>query len=231
MGLFFDDVACIHQPTDFRLVGLHKTAGYILGVDPAESAAKVAFEDEGRPIAEPYVCIAVQSSSGCKMWNNPAGWLEVVRHLKAKGLRVVCIDQKSVHGSGLLHTQIPHGCEDETGDRPLAERARWMRHAEAFVGLSSGLAWLAWSVGAPVVLISGFTHPINEFETPYRVVNWHACNGCWNDPNERFKHDDYMWCPRHQNTPRHFECTRLITGAHVISAVDRALADRRGRAA
>jgi hypothetical protein len=33
-----------------------------------------------------------------------------------------------------------------------------------------------------------------------------------------------MWCPRHQNTPRHFECTKLITGLHVKAQIDRALA-------
>jgi autotransporter strand-loop-strand O-heptosyltransferase len=227
MGLFFDDKACAWQPTDFRLVGLHRTAAYILGVDPAESPPRIALSDEGRPIEEPYVCVAVQSSSGCKMWNNPIGWHDVVAHLKAKGYRVVCIDKKFVHGAGLLHTHIPHGVEDETGDRPLTERARWLRHADLFIGLSSGLAWLAWSAGVPVVMISGFTHPTNEFHTPYRVINWHTCNSCWNDPSLRFDHANFMWCPRHENTPRHFECTRLITGAHVISVIDRALADRK----
>ena len=74
--------------------------------------------------------------------------------------------------------------------------------------------------GAPVVLISGFTHPTNEFATPYRVINWHACNGCWNDVRHRFDHKDYLWCPRHAGTPRQFECTRLITAAQVISAID-----------
>jgi len=230
MGLFFDDKDCVWQPTDFRHVGLHRTAGYILGVDPSDTAPRVVIEDDSRPIPEPYVCIAVQSSSGCKMWNNPNGWREVVAHLKAKGYRVICIDQKPVHGSGLLYTHIPHGAEDETGDRPLAERARWLKHAAAFVGLSSGLAWLAWAMGAPTVLISGFTHPTNEFTTPYRVINWHACNSCWNDPKERFAHTDFMWCPRHQNTPRHFECTKLITGHHVNGVIDRALAEAIPRA-
>jgi len=226
LGLFFDDKDNIWQPTDFRMVGLHRTAGYILGVDPTETAPLITIEDQSRPIPEPYVCIAVQSSSGCKMWNNPNGWREVVAHLKARGLRVICIDQKPVHGSGLLHTYIPHGSEDQTGDRPLTERAHWIKHAEAFVGLSSGLAWLAWAAGTPAVVVSGFTHPTNEFTTPYRVINWHTCNSCWNDPAVRFKHDDFMWCPRHQNTDRHFECTRLITGAHVIAHIDRALAGR-----
>ncbi|MEJ0003708.1 MAG: hypothetical protein WDN30_09295 [Pararobbsia sp.] len=36
------------------------------------------------------------------------------------------------------------------------ERARWLKHAAFFVGLSSGLSWLAWAAGTPVVLISGF---------------------------------------------------------------------------
>jgi autotransporter strand-loop-strand O-heptosyltransferase len=71
------------------------------------------------------------------------------------------------------------------------------------------------------VLISGFTHPTNEFATPYRVINWHACNSCWNDPKERFDHKDFLWCPRHANTPRQFECTRLITGAHVTQIIAR----------
>ena len=219
IGLFFDDKDCVLQPCDFRLVGLHRTAGYILGVDPTELPPKIAVPDEGRPFAEPYVCIAVQSTTQCKYWNNPTGWREVVRYLKELGYRVICIDQKPVHGHGLVWNHIPHGAEDETGDRPLAERVRWLRHAEFFVGLSSGLAWLAWAVQTPVVLISGFTHPTNEFTTPYRVINYHACNGCWNDPLVRFDHKDFLWCPRHKDTPRQFECTRLITAEHVKNVI------------
>lgn len=220
LGLFFDDTACDWQPTDFRQVGLHRTAGYILGVDPEEAAPRLALPDESRPIEDPYVCIAVQSSSGCKYWVNPHGWREVVAFLKRRGYRVICIDQKPVHGFGVMWTHIPHGAEDETGDKPLTERARWLRHAAFFVGLSSGLSWLAWAAGCPVVLISGFTHPTNEFTTPYRVINWHVCNSCWNDPKLRFDHKDFMWCPRHAGTPRQFECTRLITAAQVIRTIE-----------
>jgi autotransporter strand-loop-strand O-heptosyltransferase len=219
IGLFFDDEDRVWQPCDFRLVGLHRTAGYILGVDPTEMPPRLALPDESRPLAEPYVCIAVQSSTQCKYWNNPNGWREVVAFLKRSGYRVVCIDQKPVHGSGMVWNHIPHGAEDETGDRPLTERARWLRHADFFVGLSSGLAWLAWAAGTPVVMISGFTHPTNEFATPYRVINWHACNGCWNDVRHRFDHKDFLWCPRHARTPRQFECTRLITAAQVIATL------------
>ena len=219
IGLFFDDAECVQQPTDFRFVGLHRTAAYILGVSPEEEAPCLALPDESRPIPEPYVCIAVQASTQCKYWNNPTGWHEVISFLKGKGYRVICIDQKPVHGAGIVWNHIPHGVEDQTGNRPLAERARWLRHAAAFIGTSSGLAWLAWAAGTKVVLVSGFTHPTNEFSTPYRVINWHTCNSCWNDVQVRFDHHNFLWCPRHENTPRQFECSRLITGAQVINEV------------
>jgi len=214
IGLFFDDADSVLQPCDFRLVGLHRTAGYILGVDPTEEPPRIVVED-GPPIDGPYVCIAVQSTTQCKYWNNPTGWQEITRFLKEAGYRVICIDRQATHGHGLVWNHIPHGAEDQTGDRPLTERARWLKHAEFFVGLSSGLSWLAWGAGTKVVMISGFTHPVNEFETPYRVINYHACNSCWNDPRLRFDHKDFLWCPRHKDTPRQFECTRLVTAEQV----------------
>lgn len=221
VGLFFDDEGGMWQPSDFRLVGLHRTAGYILGVDPTEEPPLLSPLEEGRPLAEPYVVIASQSTTQCKTWNNPYGWHEVIAFLKEHGYRVVCIDQKPVHGTGIVWNHIPHGVEDQTGDRPLLERARWMKHAAFFVGLSSGLSWLAWAAGTPVVMISGFTHPTNEFATPYRVINYHTCNSCWNDMRLRFDHKDFLWCPRHAGTARQFECTRLITVDQVKDAIRR----------
>ncbi|MGC2781017.1 MAG: autotransporter strand-loop-strand O-heptosyltransferase [Bradyrhizobium sp.] len=215
VALFFDDADQVYQPWDFRQVGLHRTAAHILGVDTAERPPRVALSENSRPIADPYVCIAVQATTQCKHWNNPEGWQSIVAFLKATGYRVICIDQKAERTHGDFRTRIPADAEDQTGDRPLPERARWLRHAAFFVGLSSGLSWLAWAVGTPVVLISGFTHPTNEFATPYRIINRHACNSCWNDVRYRFDHEDALWCPRLKGTPRQFECTRLITAAHV----------------
>ncbi|MGJ4888789.1 autotransporter strand-loop-strand O-heptosyltransferase [Bradyrhizobium sp. HKCCYLRH3099] len=221
VALFFDDAQSVYQPCDFRQVGLHRTAAYILGVDPAERPPRVALDDDSRPIEAPYVCIAVQATTGCKHWNNPGGWDRIVSFLKQTGYRVVCIDQHASRHHGAFRTQIPAEAEDQTGDRPLPERARWLKHAAFFVGLSSGLSWLAWAVGTPVALISGFTHPINEFATPYRVINHHVCNGCWNDGRHRFDHQDFFWCPRWKGTPRQFECTRLITADHVEGVLRR----------
>ena len=75
-----------------------------------------------------------------------------------------------------------------------------------------------------MVLISGFTHPVNEFATPYRVINFGVCNSCWNDSRHTFDHRDFFWCPRHKGTDRHMECTRFISTDMVIGAIDRCLA-------
>ncbi len=221
VGLFYNDVERLHQPVDFRHVGLHRTAAHILGLDPAEAPPRLAVPDEGRPIAEKYVVIATQATTQCKYWNNPYGWREIVAFLKEAGYRVICIDQKPVNGVGIVWNHMPAGSEDMTGDLPLAERVRWIRHAEFFVGLASGLSWLAWAAGARIVMISGFSLPNTEFDTPYRVINYHACVGCWNDPALRFNHRDFLWCPRHAGTQRQFECTRLITAEQVKQAIRR----------
>jgi autotransporter strand-loop-strand O-heptosyltransferase len=206
-------------PCDFRFVGLQRAAAYILGVDPAETPPRLALPDASRPIPERYVCIAVQSTMQSKYWNNPTGWWEIVDFLKNAGYRVIGIDQKRSHGNGMTWTHLPDGAEDQTGDKPLVERARWLKHADFFVGLSSGLSWLAWAVGTPVVMISGVSHPRNEFTTPYRVINYHTCNSCWNDPLADFNRDDFFTCPRHKGTPRQFECTRLITADQVKAVI------------
>ena len=217
MGLFFKgDVD--NQPIDFRYIGLHRTAGYILGVDPSDLPPRFNLSAP-RKIKEKYVCIAAQSSSQAKYWNNPYGWREVVQFLKDNGYRVLCIDKEPVHGTGLYWNHIPWGAEDFTGAKPLQERIDLIKDADFFIGLSSGLSWIAWGCKVPVVMISGFTHPTNEFATPYRVINYHTCHSCWNDMRVDFDHYDFLWCPRHKGTDRHFECTRLISSQQVINTI------------
>jgi autotransporter strand-loop-strand O-heptosyltransferase len=63
--------------------------------------------DAERKIAEPYVCIAAQSTNQAKYWNNGHGWAEVVAHLKSLGYRVLCIDRHAHYGQGFVWNHIP----------------------------------------------------------------------------------------------------------------------------
>ena len=36
-----------------------------------------------------------------------------------------------------------------------------------------------------------------------------------------FDHYDFLWCPRHKGTERHFECTKMISPFQVIETIKR----------
>ena len=210
-------------PVDGRLLSLAHTGQVILGL-PAP-AQRVSWVPGSRTISEPYVCIGVQASSVGKGWLYPGGWDEVTEYLKSLGYRVLCIDRdKKMQESGFT-LEMPVGAEDFTGERTLLERADMLYHAEFFVGLSSGLSWLAYTTGCPAVMISGFTMYWNEFPTPYRVFNRLVCNGCYNDPRATWKKNV---CPRRENRPEEeFLCSKKITPRMVIQAIDRLIADKK----
>jgi autotransporter strand-loop-strand O-heptosyltransferase len=67
-------------------------------------------------------------------------------------------------------------------------------------------------------MISNFTNPDHEFQTNcIRIINQNTCRGCWNNPLFRFDKGSWMWCPEHEETPRQFECHKLITAEMVIN--------------
>ena len=210
-----------HMPMDHRAIGLHRMAAVMLGLDPEQELRPKLDLSAPRKIAEPYVCIAVQSTTMSKNWTFPEGWIHVVEWLKAQGYRVLCVDQRRCETGGIVSNYIPWGCEDFTGDLPLQERVDLIKDADMFIGLASGLSWLAWGCGVPVVLIGGFSLPFTEFYTPYRVINRHACCGCWNDPRYTFDKLDWTWCPHFKDTDRQHECMRLITPKMVIETIER----------
>ena len=211
------------QPVDWRVMGLQAHGAYLLGLEPAERRPRLlpsAKASEIRP-KEPYVCIATQATAQCKYWNNARGWMDTVAYLKELGYRVLCVDRERVTVNGVFGNTIPYGAEDFTGDRSLQERVDLISGAAFFVGLASGLSWLAWGAGVPVVMIVGFTAPGTEFHTPYRVQQFHTCHSCANDQRYEHKYDDFGSCPHHRGTDQEFECTRCITSEYVRDMIDR----------
>ena len=207
------------SPNDPRLTPLAKVASDILGLSYEEIKPKLLIE----PVVsnKKYVCIATQSTSQCKYWNNENGWNDVVKYLNKLGYEVWCIDKHKDFGKSPTLNRMPVGSIDKTGDIPLSERMIQIAGSEFFIGLGSGLSWLAWSLNKPVVLISGFSKPFAEFDTPYRVFNENVCNGCWNDDSLRFDPSNWFWCPRNKN----FECSKEISFEMVKDKIDKCLKD------
>ncbi|MBR0061110.1 MAG: autotransporter strand-loop-strand O-heptosyltransferase [Selenomonadaceae bacterium] len=212
----------LFYPEEIRKVTMEKFGQQVFGLSCPE---KIIYRPtKSRQIPEPYVCIAVQASCTVKTWLNPDGWSSVVNYLKKLGYRVLCIDKNREQSDHGFTVKMPEGAEDFTGDLPLSERINLLAYSDFFIGLSSGLAWLAWAADVPVVLISGITAPDFEFSTPYRVVNRLVCFGCHNDIDIAWP--SFETCPNHRDTDRAFECSRKISARQVINAVNRLIDDK-----
>ena len=209
-------------PADIRSAPLNRMAGEILGLKiiPPKPTFKPTLP---KLFKEPYVCIGVQASTPTKGWLYPDGWKIIVDYLKSLGYRVFCIDKEKFQSNGKYSAAAPDNAEDFTGDFSIMERANMLYHAEFFIGLSSGLSWLADAVNCPVVMIAGFTHDWHEFYTPYRVANRLVCNGCYSDIRVRALNN---FCPYQKNTARELECQKKISPRQVLNAIERLILDK-----
>ena len=158
-----------------------------------------------------------------KKWNNPKGWTQTVAYLKRMGYRVICIGKATVQDK----ENIPAGAEDFTGELPLTECASIIEHCDFFIGVDTGLSWLAWCLSRPLIVIEGFTLPHHLFYTPDHVITQYACVGCYHDVHFSIFNELYPYdcCPMHKGTDRQFECTRMITGRQVIRTIQQLMID------
>lgn len=204
-------------PNDIRTYPIGRNVGQALGLNLIAENPK--FEPTQQPlINDPYVCIAVQASHPKKTWLYPNGWDIVVDYLKSLGYRVLCIDRHLEVWNEDFKVSKPNGAENLTGNFSITERANVIYYAEFFVGLGSGLAWVANIVKCPVVMICGFSKDWCEFYTPYRVSNRMVCNGCLNDIRVNYMNQN---CPYHNETEREFECQKKISPRQVINAIEK----------
>jgi autotransporter strand-loop-strand O-heptosyltransferase len=180
---------------------------------------KIDFKVGPRPIKNKYVCFSMHSTAQAKHWNYPNGWDTLCRMLRKEGITPVCIDRHYSFGIEGHWNPIP-GAAVKKQNMDLSEISNYIHHSEFFIGISSGLSWVAHALGKKVIMISGVTSEDNEFEEDtIRVMNKKVCHGCINSSEIKFDVNDWLWCPLHKNTERQFECTKQITPDEVLEAV------------
>ena len=228
IGWYYDEdrnVVNTKIPIEFKQHPLGQTSTSILGLDYFELRPKIVLPKKSKQIEGKYVVIAPHASAHAKYWNHKGGWQAVIDYLNDKGYKVVMITSEKLgdtwHDSKLGGTL--KGVINKTGNYPIEDRMIDMKYADAFIGVGSGLSWLAWSIGTPVVMISGFSEPYTEFLDCERVFNYdpNVCTGCFN--KHWLNPGDWEWCPEHKNTPRHFECTKTIKPEQVIVSINKVL--------
>ena len=188
-----------------------------LGLDWKEIRPSISFQSKPRPIQQKYVVIACQSTTQSRYWNRKGGWDELVRYLNRIGISVVCLDNYHTFGIEGNWNTIPKNCIDKTG-LSLEEVINYLEHCEFFVGLSTGIMWMAHAMKKHVVVISGSTHDWCEPTLDItRIINKKVCHGCFNEPEKTtFDPGDWLWCPHNKETPDQFICSKSITPEMVI---------------
>ncbi len=230
IGWYYDDndqLDRFKQPYDPKQYTLQQTATNILGLEYKEIIPKVNYQIKDRPFKEKYICISPHASASAKYWHHPEGWQTIINYINnVLGYKVVMIS-KEKYNDNWETDKLPlqkkfTNIIDATGDHPIEDIINMLHYSEMYIGVSSGLAWLSWSIKNPVVLISGFSSDWTEFTSNVeRIINKNVCNSCFN--NFKLDAGDWEWCPVHKNTLRQFECTKKILPKTVIEGITRRL--------
>jgi autotransporter strand-loop-strand O-heptosyltransferase len=210
IGWFYDKNK---EPIQPNLIPLQQTITNILGLDYVEIKPKIHNPTNPRPYQKKYVTIATNSTAGCKFWTRES-WQTLINHLHSLGYKIINVSKED----------NPFENVNKIKNTSMSHTISVINHSEFFIGLSSGLSWLAWGLGKEVVMISNFTQPDHEFTTNCtRIINQSVCNGCWNKPEFTFDKGDWNWCPVHKGTERQFECHTSITPKMVINQIQNLL--------
>lgn len=191
---------------DWRTVPIQQIAADILGVDYEEQKPRVNKYEYKKPEGRKIVAISEASTAGCKQWQFPGGWQEVVDYLNDRGYDVMVVSKERTNLKNIINRT----------SQPIRHTIQNILMADFFIGMSSGASWLAWALDVPVILISGCTKEWNEFQACKRIINKDVCNGCMNNPKHDFDKGDWWWCPEKQD----MICTKSITSQMVIDAIE-----------
>jgi autotransporter strand-loop-strand O-heptosyltransferase len=186
-----------------------------------------------RPIKSKYVTIGVHSTAQLKYWNHPNGkkvqteapyWNELCGMLRKEGYTPVVVERDEMFGVPPLRNGLPGKANKKFG-QSFDESMNLIYHSEFYIGISSGMSWVAHAMGKPVAMIANFTEDWNEFDLSLpdykRITNKSVCHGCWNKIGieHRFDVEDWYWCPKHKDTSRQFECHTSITPERVFKEI------------
>lgn len=187
-----------------------------------EIRPKLRITEKERPIKNKYVCLGVQTTSQSKYWNYPNGWEILSKWLRKSNITPVSLDKYEIFGVEGSWNYLPNSSVKKVG-LDFDDVINHIRHSEFFIGVSSGLSWVAYSLGKKVVLISGVTSEDNEFiENCVRIINKTVCNSCFNNTGKyKFNSGDWNWCPVNKNTEKEFECSKSISPESVIQEIEK----------
>lgn len=190
----------------WRNLPLQQTPCEVLGLEYEPIKPRVHVPEIRIPF-DNYVCITENTTRKSKHWLRGGAWQKIVDWLNESSIKVVVCSKEPTNLKGVI---------DRTGDFPITNRAALIKGARAMISPSTGLAWLAYAVNTPCVMISGSTAEWHEFDC-FRVINKDVCNSCIND--EKYTFEETIGCP----TNKDFECSKKITEEMVLEQLIKAI--------
>lgn len=212
IGCYSQDDPYNRNPIPWNKIPLGKVASDMLGLDYIEYKALLSKKLLNIPpmkLDSKYVVIATNSTSKMKLWNNPNGWKELSQYLISKGFKVINISsENNINIDGVINID----------DTTIENTISYIRGSEFFIGLSSGLSWLSWTLDKKCFTITGFIDNISDFNSNNtKIQNKNVCNSCWNSYNFT---KEWEWCPINKNTIDEYICSKAISSKMVIDALN-----------
>lgn len=146
----------IYSPINVNEMPLQMVAVATLGLDIEELRPDLSGPYNKFLLPKKYVTLSEFGSAESKQWKTENGWQSVVNFLIEKGYDVVVISKEKTSLNNVI---------DYSGEIDLKYRVFDIMNAEFHLGVSSGLSWLAWSLGKHVVMVSDVTPSWHEFQS------------------------------------------------------------------
>ena len=243
----------------WQKIPLQQVATDALGLEyePLRPEIKLhsVYKDSNNFKDHKYVVIASQSTTQIKYWNYGFntdsikekkhygdGWREVITWLTGEmGYKVVMINQHSIFGNdteeGGVYNHHEFGDINNVTMKPnssLIDRIIDINNCDFFMGLNSGMSWLAYALKKPIVGIMALNEHkeiFNVHDPLIKTLHVHdydkdACGDCF----KRYTFSRYWThCPEHDGTDRMYECTSLITPDMVINKCKELIGEIHGK--
>ena len=190
---------------------------------------KIVYKPKAkRQILNPYFVFSMHSTAQVKYWNSgkrtdqtqSPRWRDLCVLLENIGIEGVLVDKHYGFGTAPYWNEPPENCKKVIG-RPFNEVLEMLIYAEFFVGLSSGMSWVALALGKKTCMIAPWAYDENEFgsshEEHIRIQSKSHCTDCWSALSQTFNKNDWYWCPLKQNTSEEFSCSSSIQAKDVIN--------------
>lgn len=181
----------------WRRMGMHRPIidrECYLFPENKNALSAMRFFEEGRQT------IAIHSTSGVATKDWPF-FNEFVEELK-KSADIPQIVQVGGRGD-----KIVTGAVDLRGKMGMLDLAAFLERCSAFVGLDSGLSYIADAVKTPTIVIQGSTDPVTSGPISTRVIHLFA---------EKTGYDDCQFVRCHMNCRHEINCNTRITVPMVI---------------